>query len=493
MSTVGTETTCPAGCSCDSNKTLICRNIDRIPDYDDKGIIEDLLIYDHNITQLRGGDLKGFGGLKKLDISGGTLQTLWNGTFDDIKDTVVVICLSRNDITEIPPRLFKDIPNLHLINLTKNGITMIRNETFVNLAELRNLFLELNKISLIEDGALKNIPNLDNIDLFSNKLDYVPVNALKSATTFRKLDISFNNISELPEDLSGQMVSLEELDLESNPISSMTIFPNISPSLKILNLQFTDLPKIETNAWRNIPKLEKLYMSGNLFEELSYEMFAGLDTVDTIFLMSLPHLTRIGPNTFSNLMNLNELHLSFNQKLTYIDDSAFTSTNMSYVHLKENNLSTVHETLLNWTSLRFFTLVGNPINCDCRITWMFKPEYKSVRSNFSDIVCALPSKYLGKKLLKLEKSDLKCGKTDKERLATGIVVAVFCFSFMTLFFILFRCRKRINMRCRRYFMYKRYQNDLVFTVEKDTSIGELDDGDTRPLKELRLETSQMSE
>jgi hypothetical protein len=69
--------------------------------------------------------------------------------------------------------------------------------------------------------------------------------------------------------------------------------------------------------------LQKITLNDNPILELDKDSFRGLLLLRELNISAMPHLTRIGPSTFTHLRSLKVLFCSYNRNLTEIDEEAF--------------------------------------------------------------------------------------------------------------------------------------------------------------------------
>lgn len=487
---------CLTGCECQEVGKLVCTGLTGIAQIQNRSMIHSLSINSHNITELKSGDFANFTKLELLDLSDGMIVSIAPGTFDDVRDTIVRISLQKNRLNKLNKGVFNDLKHINEISLDSNHLGKLNEECFVNLPELETLLIRANHIDMIAEGAFKDLPKLENLNLYNNYLPEIPADALNSLLSLLDLTLSFNHIDKISESINLLLPNLENIHLDSNPFGTITTFPKVSNSLKTLNLQFSFMSNFGKDTWKNVQSIEMLYISGTMLKSAHEGMFEGLVNLERIFMRDMPVLESIGPNTFKGLTKLHSLDVASSPKLKHIAENALQSTNVTSFFAYDCKLPNVPERLLPWPQMKVVMVKENPIHCDCDVKWMLNETIfgnnSDVKSSFDLLKCASPSTLKDTKVTSTHPDRLICHHDDHtRRLATGIIVVIVCAIFMLTFAVIMKFRKRILSSCRRYYQYRRYQNDMVFTVEHDTSVAELEDGDQmdgRPLKEMRLET-----
>lgn len=489
---------CPEGCTCLNAMEAKCKGVAEIPNFLNKSLINSLTIESHNITELNKEHLTDFTSLKQLYINKGVLEKISPGTFEPVKETITILDFSGNAISEIESNVFANLTNINKIVLNANHLTNIKAESFVNLPKLVNLNIVANHLESMDKDAFKDLPELENLDLYNNHLTEIPFESMAKLHSVKEVTLSFNKIKSIPEKPGVFIPTLQDIYLDSNPIAKLGVFPNISNSLQRLDLQFTNISEATKETWKYLPELIHLNIGGTLFQQITAGTFDGLSKLQKVLLRDMRVLNFVGPGAFRGVKKATTIDLANCKKLHTIDESAFISTEVSTIFLRDSGITYIPKNLLKWSKMKTVSIGGNPINCDCKVAWMLNASNfgnnTEVRNSFNKLVCATPKEHYGKDVTSLHPINLTCKPLPDDhvsRFATGIIIAVICFVFMTTFALIMKYRKRIMISCHRYYQYRRYKNDMVFTVEHDTSIAELEDTDGsegRPLKDMRLET-----
>lgn len=466
---------CPSGCTCESFSMAICNEVAVIPDFANKSLVHKLVVNNHQIYSLTNSNFTEFSQLQHLILTSGQITDIDAGTFDHIKATVILIDLSQNNISKIQQNVFKDLCQLNSLRLNENRLQILHDNTFVNLPMLVTLELKTNQIQTIEIDTFKNVSNLANLNLFNNGLAEVPFEALSSLKGLKVLIVSDNKIASLPDSVDAYLPNLEDIQLARNKLTEVNVFLNVSSVLMNIDLSFNSIRHINKTTWRNVPGIKMLSLSGTSLNSINVGDFEGLNNLHTIYLDSMPDLEYIGSNAFSDLPNISVISITLNPILVTINENAFQSTNVSIVLLSENSLTKIPQNLLQWKSVMFINVSGNPVNCDCNVTWMLNSSTygnnKIAKSAFAELTCATPKELKDRKLLNLGISDLRCLPmifNHMSRLITGTSVAVVVLvAFITLTTII-KFRTHIVMSVNRYFLYRRLRSDMIFTAGNDT-------------------------
>lgn len=491
-------TICPKGCTCEEVAKATCSGIDIIPNFANKSLIKSLSISNHNITRLNKGDFTNFTHLTMFDLTRGILHEVAAGTFDDVRESVVKINLKSNLIADLDSDVFANLKFINEIDLDSNHLAILKANSFTNLSKLVTLTVRSNHLESVDKDAFNGLSELQNLNLYNNRLTEIPFESINGLKTLVQLNLSFNKIKSIPEETITFIPTLEDIYLDSNPIQRIKMFPNISSSLKRVDIQFTDINLATKLTWKYLANIDILNLAGTKFHAFTAGTFEGLTKVKKVFIRDMPLLMSVGPDAFNGLQSATTIDLADCNRLHAIDETAFMSTNVSAFFLQDSAITYIPEHLLKWSKMKTLMISGNPINCDCKIKWMLNASTfgnnSDIKSSFDGLRCDSPTALNGSNVTSLLPTNVTCHSSSHDhasRFITGIVVVIICFITFVILALITKYRNRIMISCRRYYQYRRYQNDLVFTVEHDTSITELDDTDGaegRPLKDMRLET-----
>jgi Leucine-rich repeat (LRR) protein len=347
---------------------------------------------------------------------------------------------------------------LKKIDFSHNNISQIVKNAFTNLSYVNEIDLSFNdlKANTLKPNVFEGRYSAD---------EYEPITSLKV------LRLSYNLLHNLDQDIFEHITHLQELYLDNNPIqiihtSVLNAFSDI-PELQVLDIsrcELTDLPtdifhplralktlKLEGNLFRNIPKalayaknVREVALDDNPIEDIGEENpFPPMPNLERLNLTFIGSLRRIKKGAFAGLERLNELRLSHNHHLSFIDPSAFTfpekddSERLQWppirkLFLNNNNLTTLEETtFINWEDMKEVHIHDNPWVCDCEIQWIvtqLMPIIKRTTSHSIDSVkCANPEAHVDKLLMDLSESEHHMGcqnKSHPER-DSALLVALF--------------------------------------------------------------------
>ncbi|CAH1988444.1 unnamed protein product [Acanthoscelides obtectus] len=101
-------------------------------------------------------------------------------------NTLMVLLMKRNQITEIDDEVFSNITSLKVLELDDNFLTQIPTAV-TKLPDLQELSISGNRIKYIEGGILQKTPTLALLELKGNPLNGVHNSAFAFLPRLRKL------------------------------------------------------------------------------------------------------------------------------------------------------------------------------------------------------------------------------------------------------------------------------------------------------------------
>uniref|UniRef100_A0AAF5RXT8 Ig-like domain-containing protein n=1 Tax=Wuchereria bancrofti TaxID=6293 RepID=A0AAF5RXT8_WUCBA len=244
---------------------------------------------------------------------------------------VVEVDISHSNLEDVPN--FDGFYHLKRLNLGYNKIRSISDEALASLRYLEELNLSHNQISYISGIAFKNI------------LPELPLNF----SSLKTLSLANNTISHLQSKSLMKCYKLENLNLAQNPLLKVPAqaLRHVASTLVKLNLSSTHITTIRSDDFANLLVIQEIDLSNT-------------------------KMAKIEEKSFRNLPKLLQLHLNDNQELKEIHHAAFRSLpSLLLLHLHNCNLSCLHDLspqLLQ--SLQRLTLHGNPLLCNCNLTWL---------------------------------------------------------------------------------------------------------------------------
>ncbi|XP_069746070.1 toll-like receptor 8 [Narcine bancroftii] len=220
--------------------------------------------------------------------------------------------LDESHLLQIP----KDLPSsLRFLSLSGNNILNITNKTLLNLSniEILNLsrmcyhFNPCNVNNRVEDNAFATCKKLKILSLDSNNLTSVP---RYLPTSLRSLSLSCNKIQTINDYDFSHLIGLEFLDLSENcPRCYNAAYP-CEPCPGDASIQ------IHPNAFQNLAKLKKLYLSSNCLRKIQSSWFQNCTNLKVLYLRFNFLVSELSTGEFLNyLPKLEELDISYNYEI----------------------------------------------------------------------------------------------------------------------------------------------------------------------------------
>ena len=432
--------------------------INKLAEITDQLVVNVIKILETPIGVLRKNLLCGFVNLIDLELSNCTIYNLDDDVFEDLIN-LVTINLSDNVITSINNNLFESNLKLKRIIFKKNLLHSINGATFCRLDDIQTLDFSYNHISELGDEflkcqnlnelrlnnnfitnityrALENCPNLTHLVLDNNVIDNIECNIFEKLRNLKHLNLNCNRISQIyprsfcrlthlntlylknnrlchkiSNEIFSENTQLLDLDLSENdiPIISKFAFDNC-PNLVFLSLKVTG--DFEINSIRNLTsltKLELVYLPDNKFS-LSFGFWGFLKKKFelTILKIVIKEVSELKLCVFSNLINLEHLHIEFLKPNKCVRDVNFFvcfnhMKKLKTLILKRLNYFTISKSYLVTRNLIHVDLTGVQITI---IDYHFRKLVSLTYLNLSFSGINIITKVAFKRLVNLEHLEL---------------------------------------------------------------------------------------
>jgi Leucine-rich repeat (LRR) protein len=240
--------------------------------------------------------------LTELSLDSNFISSIPDNAFDAQANSLNILILVRNNLTEVP----KALSQLTLLLSLDLGYNRISNLTFLpqskQLGRLSLMYNRLSNARHISDLLRPLADVLSDVDLFGNQLTEIP--DLSFMTNVGYLDLTNNHISTaLPGALSGEVT---DVDLDDNLLSSIPIM-----FLKLPHINTIALSSNQVRQFRDadIPVwTEEIDLDYNLVTELTDTSFPENSKLNILNLEGNPLVT-ISNLAFQNVEHLTVLTL----------------------------------------------------------------------------------------------------------------------------------------------------------------------------------------
>ncbi|XP_078585783.1 uncharacterized protein LOC144867603 [Branchiostoma floridae x Branchiostoma japonicum] len=333
--------------------------------------------------------------------------------------------LSFNNISEVKPEFFYNMPRLRLLEMTYNGIHNLSDFSLI-IPNLQNLYIRANFIEDLDAfpfkalrglaildlshmrpstnvtlpgpnqeyplrGALKfiypssfaGLSNLKTLDLHNHSIQLIQNGTFKHLRNLENLDLAIGFISVIEEDAFEGLQALTYLDLSYNNLSSIGASTfNTLPALITLNLEKNYLKSLPEDVFLGLSLLTYLNLRYNIFTDIPNDVFRPLVRLRWIslhnnYLMSIEGFLSVlsSPNTcetivisFNNISTLDAsilpvLAIQETEVTLNLSHNALTTVYASNSYFDVSSLQTL-DTLILVLDLRWNRLISLPFHLD---------------------------------------------------------------------------------------------------------------------------------
>ena len=300
------------------------------------------------------------GRISVLSLGSERIETLQSGDFAGLT-SLEQLDLYDNNLTALPPNIFAGLTNLRQLNLWHNDLATLSPNVFTDLTNLRVLDLDDNDFTDIPPDVFAGLTNLQTMWLNDTRLTTLPSGIFVGLTSLEYLVVSGNEFTTLPPDVFAGLTSLETLSLRNNFLTTLPsdIFSGLT-NLQTLLLHDNHLTALPPDIFTDLTNLGSLYLHENNLAALPPDIFTGLTSLQTLSL-SRNRLTALPPDIFTGLTNLGSLYLDTNQ-LTILPPTLFTGlSSLRVLDLGGNHLTALPpKVFAGLSSLRQVSLNANP-------------------------------------------------------------------------------------------------------------------------------------
>lgn len=277
---------------------------------------------------------------------------------------------------------------------------------------------------------LHHVASVETVYLYGNELDEFPINLPKNV---RIVHLQENNIQTISRAALAQLLFLEELHLDDNSISTVGVEEGafqeaaslkmlfltknhlssvpigLPETLKELRLDENRIAMIAEEAFKNVTRLERLLLDGNLLmdEGIAPGTFQDLGTLREL---SLARNSLTYPPPYLPGEVLVKLNFQENQ-MTHIPAQAFAGLHrLEKLDISNNQLKSLTQGVFDdLVSLRQLTVRNNLWLCNCSIQWVVS-WLKSLPGslNVRGFMCQTPEALKGMVIRELTQELVQC-------------------------------------------------------------------------------------
>ncbi|XP_057660247.1 chaoptin isoform X2 [Diorhabda carinulata] len=293
--------------------------------------------------------------LEELEINFANLQTIKNNAFQHVHG-LKFLDLSENSINTIETNAFIDIAHslkhLKLSHGLSSSLTVIPVDSIKVLSNLKELDLSNNKLKTMPETSFHFLKQLEKLELQDNNIEIIHKGTFQGDIheDLEEIYLSFNSIKLIGQHTFVHLANLRQLHLDDNRIESLDrrAFMNLK-HIQRLNLKGNKIASISFEAFQNLPELEDLDMSYNKIDSFDFTIFDQVGTL-SIFSVNISHnnlrnLVVNIPSSFEGAgigsvhSNIKILDLSHNN-ISSISKQFFRPVELSLTHLylSHNNM-----------------------------------------------------------------------------------------------------------------------------------------------------------
>ncbi|XP_049318830.1 leucine-rich repeat-containing G-protein coupled receptor 6 isoform X1 [Astyanax mexicanus] len=186
----------------------------------------------------------------------------------DLSPFTSYLDLSMNNISEIQPNTFQNLPFLTELRLSGNQLKTISGSALYGLKNLKVLMLQNNQLEKLDSSDVWDLPNLLSLRLDANLIDEVPAQTFSRMRSLRHLWLDDNALTEVPVSALSELSALQAMTLALNRITNIPdhAFRNLS-NLVVLHLHNNQIRTLGQNSFEGLRSLETLELNFNTLQE----------------------------------------------------------------------------------------------------------------------------------------------------------------------------------------------------------------------------------
>ncbi|NXL82987.1 LRRN4 protein, partial [Alectura lathami] len=313
------------------------------------------------------------------------------------------------------------------VNLTSMSCEDRKNRTWVTLQltnssltalpaclpeALETLDLSNNLLEEVNGTDIASLPRLRVLSLRRNLLRAVRWGP-EAFSSLHSLDLSFNKLSSVPSCHTSSLPNLRWLSLAGNPLTEIEPLAfSCYPQLQFLNLSATLLGQEDSRGiWESAfaisatpseathrpgNTISVLDLSGTFLERIQPEWTRDLPSLRLLHLTKMSRLRSLDTD-FGSMPHLREVNCRDSRSLSFVRTEMFESApQLSHLSFQNCNLSSFNSWNISSSESITINLHGNPLLCDCRLSWLLSKPKKVVLQKASDTFCTTSQENWGR-------------------------------------------------------------------------------------------------
>ena len=375
--------------------------------------------------------------LKSLRLDNWNIRSIERNVFDGLGQVSMLVLTNQRDLASLPHDALMTLTNLQVLEITHCSLSKITDFSFSIFSKLVEINLSYNLIKRIETQSFSGISQrLESLDLSFNDIPASNLTILQELTVLKNMRLENIRMLAIPRNpvfLLGKD-NLQNLSLARNHLTNIDDQAFVStPNLVRLDLSENQIVTFHERSFAALPQLEVLLLNNQktTTTTITLPSFVNLTSIKRINLKSskldpgtswdrlreatnlhVLNLEGTGLNaiknfTFGDYRYLQNLDLSDNNILTITSESFFgLKDSLTNLFLVNNGIQTLDRcTFYNFSTNLQLHLVGNPLNCDCRLRWLRGAQLDETVSLGGFEQCSLP---VSKAFADMALSDFVC-------------------------------------------------------------------------------------
>ena len=218
-----------------------------------------------------------------------------------------------------------------------------------------------------------------------------------------------------------QLVSLTSLDISDNYLSLSGVNLTALPSLLAINLGQTNMTELASADLSLLPT-----------------------AITSIIINNISSLHTIHPGALAMFDKLENVVITNNPSLHEIHQGLLTSSKRHVsVNLSSNGITWLDPACLPWPRVSLLDLTGNPLHCDCHLSWLTHMSSTRVLS----ATCHTPAQLSGTNVTGLDTGHMSCALMGPAQISLlSVCLVIISLILGCISFACYTCRRSIPRR-----------------------------------------------